>query len=302
MGNNVRYDGGNRNNNYCHQVLSEIFEYTIICPEKESGMSTPRPTIRLENNNEQIIAIEPKSLTDHTDAIKNIAKSRQREIENLSGYILTKNSPSCGLFRVKVYNNQGHIVHKEGRGIFSSEIKNNYPLLPMEEAERLNDDGLRENFLLRVIAYHQWKKYVLPNLSKHLLIDFYSQYKLVMLSHSPQHYKKIGAILSNLKSDEIELAAQRFIELFMQGLDKPATRKNHANTLMHIQGYFKRAFHTDDKQELAKLILAYKNGEVPLIAPITLLQHHLTKHPDPYLLKQKYINPYPKNLGLRNNI
>lgn len=301
IGNKVRYDGMAKTDAFCLNTLSKYFEYHALCPEVESGMSIPRPTIRLEQRDDRIIAVEPKQNIDYSQQIQEVFDQRNKDIDSLSGFIFTAKSPSCGVYRTKIYNSNGHIISHEGSGLFAEKLIQNKPLLPVEESGRLNDHPIRENFILRVYAYRHWQE-VEKQLSKCNILDFYSQYKYTIMSQSPKHYKEIGKLLSNIKLTPISVLAQAFITLFMQGLAIKCSRKNHANTLMHIQGYFKKHLNSMEKHELQKVIFSYKQSEVPLIAPITLFKYFLKKYPNNYLNTQKYFSPYPKNLGLRNHI
>ncbi len=82
-------------------------------------------------------------------------------------------------------------------------------------------------------------------------------------------------------------------------LKKPASRKNHTNVLMHIQGYFRNQLTMRQRGELREVILNYRAGLLPILAPMTLLKHYLAEYPDGYLLTQNYFDPYPQDLTLR---
>ena len=86
----------------------------------------------------------------------------------------------------------------------------------------------------------------------------------------------------------------------MATLKRRATRKSHANVLMHLMGFLKRSIDPEDKSELLETIEAYRVGQVPLVVPMTLLKHHFRRHPDPYVTGQHYLEPHPKELMLRN--
>ncbi len=80
--------------------------------------------------------------------------------------------------------------------------------------------------------------------------------------------------------------------------NKPGiSRNHHYNVLQHIMGYFKRDLAQEDKRELLDVFNAYRALQVPLAAPVTLLSHHLRKHPDAYLARQHYLKPYPRHAG-----
>ena len=90
--------------------------------------------------------------------MRQFARSRVRALAkaDLSGYVLKKDSPSCGMERVKVWTGEdGRAAERNGRGIFAAELLRQYPNLPVEEEGRLRDPALRENFVERVFAYRR---------------------------------------------------------------------------------------------------------------------------------------------------
>jgi len=302
IGKPVRFNGSSKNNKFCTGTLAKLFELTPVCPEVEAGMGIPRHTIQLTEINEEMRAIVPSNGTDVSEDIEKVFLKHQDKIATLSGFVLTHKSPSCGVFRVKTYNEQGNLTGHRGQGLFAKALIKHFPNLPVEEAERLNDPALRENFILRIYAYHHWQQVSNKEMKKSDLVKFYTPYKYMMLSHSPRHYHKIGRLLAHLKDKTVEQLKEEFISAFMQGLSIVSSTKNHANALLHMQGYFKKYLSPEEKQELSKLIHAYRQGQVPLITPVTLLKHHLSLYKVKYLSSQKYFSPYPYSLGLRNHI
>jgi uncharacterized protein YbgA (DUF1722 family) len=172
----------------------------------------------------------------------------------------------------------------------------------VEEAGRLNDAGLRDNFLTRVFAYHDFKTHVAAAPTAKKLIDFYSRYKYQVMAHHVPSYFSIGRYLSNLSGADMQACSEGFFRLFMEALSHHATRKGNTNAIMHLRGYLKAHLNVQDKQELSQLIDSYKAGLVPLVVPLTLLKHHLLKLDAPYLKSQTFWAPHPERLGLRNHI
>lgn len=307
LGNPVRHDGGHKNNRYCVETLGKIFELQAICPEVEAGMGAPRPSLQLIQTDAGIRAIAAKTGQDVTDGLRDVLYSREKDIAGMSGYIFIHKSPSCGVFRSRIYlkktgDNKNSMVKQNGRGVFAYALMTRFPLLPVEEADRLNDARLRENFLLRVYAYHAWQQLNSQAIQKKDVIEFYTLYKYIMLAHSRRYYKEIGALLAKVNDIEIDELKNRFINLFMSGLANLASRGTHANTLFHIQGYLKNNLDKAETASLTELIMSYQKSHVPLITPLTMIKHYLQKYPDAYLAKQKYLEPYPAHLGLRSNI
>ena len=302
LGEEVRYDGGHKRNIYITGTLSEYFDFKPICPEMAIGLGVPRPTIRLVDKGTgiRVVGVKDESL-DVTDKLQNFSENAIAKLPSISGYILKKDSPSCGMERVRVYN-ANEMPEKRGRGIFADALINSMPNLPVEEEGRLMDPVLRENFLERVFIYYRWQQLINNGLTSNKLIEFHTRHKFNLLAHDETVYRKLGRMIAELDKENLQALANNYIEILMQGLKKPATRKRHTNVLMHIMGFFKNELAGDDKQEMLDLLDAYRAGRLPLIVPITMMKHHLRRFPHPYMEQQYYLSPYPEELMLRNSL
>lgn len=307
MGQAVRFNGSHKRSRFCTDTLSQYFDFVSICPEVAIGMGTPREPIRLvsehaADNNVRAVGVTDSSI-DVTDALAEYGARQAQQQQQLCGYIFMQKSPSCGLFGVKRYLANGH---PEGstRGIYADAFCKAHPLLAVEEAGRLNDAALRENFMTRVFAYHDWQQFQAAGISRKGLISFHSRYKYLVMAHSMLHYKSMGRLLANLREGNLKMLAQDYFVQLMTALAKPASRKMHTNTLMHLQGYLKQLISASDKAELSEIINQYRQGIIPLVVPLTLLKHHLNRYGESnqYACQQVYLNPHPYELGLRNAI
>lgn len=300
LGNEVRYNASHCRDAYINGTLSGFFEFYPFCPEVGIGMGVPRPTIRLMGEGGEVRVVGVKDATlDVTDSLREYTRKHLDEVKPLSGFIFKKGSPSCGMERVKIYNSKG-MPQSSGSGIFAGGVMAAFPGLPVEEEGRLGDPHLRENFVQRVFVYHYWKTEMETSLSVPLLTEFHARLKLTLMSHDQNRARELGGIAASARSDNLSDAAERYFALMMKTLSTVATRKNHVNTLQHIQGYLKRDLDSDDKAELVETIDAYRQGDVPLVVPITLLKHHFRKAPDAYIDNAWYMYPYPSALKLRN--
>jgi uncharacterized protein YbgA (DUF1722 family)/uncharacterized protein YbbK (DUF523 family) len=303
MGNKVRFDGGHKHSRMCTDNLSRYFDFVSECPEMGIGMGTPRKPIRLIGDVDapEVVAVHDNSI-NYTEKMREFSNQKAQETSDLCGYIFMKNSPSCGLFRVKVYQENGYPAATPGRGVYANAITQANPLLPVEESGRLSDANLRENFIARVYAYHNWQQLKQQGLSKHNIIEFHASYKYSLMAHAPASYLELGQFLADAGNYDIDELAERYFPMLMTSLTKLATRKSHTNVLMHLQGYLKKILPSREKQELAGIIEQYRTAQIPLIVPITMLKHHFNNHPNPYIAKQAYLQPYPDDLSLRNAI
>ncbi|MCF4996958.1 DUF1722 domain-containing protein [Pseudomonas syringae] len=303
LGAEVRYNGGHKESRLCSRTLSDYFDFTPVCPEVAIGLGTPREPIRLVGDADHPEAVGTVNREINvTGPLTEYGQQMAAELNDICGYIFMQQSPSCGLERVKVYHANGAPVNGGGRGIYAQAFCAEHPDLPVEEAGRLNDPVLRENFLTRVFAYSEWQHVLEQGLSRRALTEFHSRHKYLLMAHNPEQYRALGKLLGNMgDSDPQELGPRYFSEL-MAALKKCATRRTHTNVLQHISGYLKRAISAEDKKEMQHVIGQYLRGVVPLVVPLTLLKHHFRQHPDPYIAQQVYLQPHPENLSLRNAI
>jgi uncharacterized protein YbgA (DUF1722 family)/uncharacterized protein YbbK (DUF523 family) len=300
LGENVRFDGGHKRDSYITGTLSDYFEFYPCCPEMGIGLGAPRPTLHLRTIDGKLHCTGVKDEDfDVTERLREFAEQQKSMQAELCGYILKKDSPSCGMERVRVYNGDA-TPQRIGTGIFAKTLMRNNPLLPVEEEGRLGDPGLRENFIQRVYIFYRWKLLRKEGLTPQSLTRFHARHKLIIMSHAD--YRDLAQLLADVTKATIEETADRYSELLMQKLKKVASRKNHVNVLQHIQGFLKKELSSDDKAELCELIEAYRRGDVPLIVPITLLKHHFRKCPDPYIDDSYYLSPYPQELQLINQL
>ncbi|MGC3996769.1 MAG: DUF523 and DUF1722 domain-containing protein [Anaeromyxobacter sp.] len=245
-----------------------------------------------------------RSGQDHTAAMRAYAERRvaQLEGEDLAGYVTKKDSPSCGMERVRVHGAKGSPPVRQGIGAFARVLMARLPLLPVEEEGRLDDPALRESFIERIFAYTRWKRAVAEGMTRGALVAFHTAHKLTVLAHSPAAYRRLGALVGGLRKGSIRREVEAYGEGFMAALKVPATRGRHTNVLQHMAGYFREVLPPEDREELEGLVEDYARGLVPLVVPLTLFRHHVRRHGVGYLAGQVYLDPDPKELMLRNRV
>ena len=302
LGQKVRFDGGHKNCHFCLQDLHPFVEYQSVCPEMAIGLPSPRPAIRLQQSltNEIRLVQSSDDSIEHTKAMHQFIDGKLPQMSQLSGYIVCAKSPTCGMERVKVYSKGA--PNRSGVGLYAQGLMNNFPHLPVEEEGRLEDPHLRENFIQRVYVYRRWLILQEQGCSLGALQDFHARHKYIFMSHNQQKTKELGALMANHDGLGLDILAQRYLADMMSLLKNIATRKNHVNTLQHIQGYLKTHMDNDDKAELSEIIADYRQGLLPLIVPITLLRHHFRKHPNKYIDHSFYMDPHPGEMMLLNHI
>ncbi len=311
LGNPVRFDGGHKFDPWVVNVLGAYLNFVPVCPEVECGMGIPREALRLVGDPSAPRLVTVKHGEDWTDRMRAWAERRVAELEGegLCGYIFKRASPSSGMERVKVYpefdpatGKSGGVPVQKGVGMFARAFIERFPLLPVEEEGRLNDPDLRENFIERLFVMRRWRQLLDDGLDTGGLVAFHTRHKLLMLAHSPQHYRTMGKLVAQAATyprDELREAYQR---LLMEGLRLRATPAKHVNVLQHIMGYFRKQLTPDEKQEMLEQIDLYRRALVPLVVPVTLLNHYVRKYGEKYLAGQFYLNPHPVELKLRNHV
>jgi len=303
LGEEVRWDGGHKRDRFLTDVLGPHVEWVRLCPEVELGMGTPREPVRLVRRGDEIAMLGTRSGLDWTAPMRAWSETRARQLAqlNLCGYVLKKDSPSCGMERVKVRSEKG-MPKKGGRGIFAEALLRNHPVLPVEEEGRLYDAVLRENFVERIFAYRRLRCFFEGSWSVGRLVAFHTAHKLQLMAHSPQAYRSLGRLVASAKGvPRGELRAQYQSE-FMSALLQRATRKRHVNVLHHCIGHFRKALADEARVELAALIEDYRAERVPLVVPITMIGHYVRRLRVESLAGQVYLEPHPKELMLRNHV
>jgi len=303
LGHNVRFDGGHKLDRLIRDVLGAYLDFVPVCPEVEVGLPVPRETLRLVGEPDQPRLVFGKSGEDITERMQDWAHRRCDELEkaNLCGFIFKSKSPSSGMERVKLYDKNG-VPAKQGVGVFARVFMARFPLIPVEEDGRLHDDKLRENFIETLFTVKRWRDLVERGMSAGDLVDFHSRHKLLLLAHSPQVYREMGKLVAETGRQKMETLQKDYVELLMKALRLKATVSKHINVLEHLLGYFKRELSADEKQEMLESFASYRAGHVPLIVPITLINHYVRKYDQPYLKTQYYLNPHPLELQLRNHV
>jgi len=303
LGENVRYDGGHKLDRFLTDTLGQYVEYVPVCPEVECGLPVPRESMHLEGDPDFPRLVTTRTKQDMTDRLVKWAQRRvaQLEEEGLCGFIFKSNSPSSGMERIKVYNEKGMPV-KKGVGMFARIFMEHFPLLPVEDEGRLHDPKLRDNFIERIFALKRWREVLGRKESRGNVVDFHARHKLLILSHSPKHYQTMGKLVAKAKDLPLTELYQKYQTLLMESLYAKTSPRKNANVLQHMMGYFKEQLSSDEKQELLEVIENYRKEYIPLIVPITLINHYVRKYDQPYLREQVYLNPHPLELQLRNHV
>ncbi|PIU31190.1 MAG: DUF1722 domain-containing protein [Syntrophobacteraceae bacterium CG07_land_8_20_14_0_80_61_8] len=303
LGEPVRFDGGHKLDRFVRDTLGRYVEFVPVCPEVECGLSIPREAMHLSGDPDAPRLVTVRTGKDLTDQMRSWAAGRVGELEGeqLCGFIFKSNSPSSGMERVKLHD-ANHIPSPRGVGLFARAFMDHFPLLPVEDDGRLHDAGLRENFIERIFIFKRWREMLEePRKLKHL-VEFHSRHKLLVMAHSPKILRDLGKLVAHAQELDASQLYADYLKLLMEALKLKRTVKKNSNVLQHMMGYFKKVLTPDEKQELLEVIGTYQNGHVPLIVPITLINHYVRKYREPYLSVQFFLNPHPIELQLLNHV
>ena len=311
LGNKVRFDGGHKFDPWVVNTLGNYVDFVPVCPEVECGMPVPREPMRLVGNPASPRLVTTKTYLDKTEQMQSWSAKRVVELEkeNLCGYIFKRASPSSGMERVSVYKDVDPATvknvgapDKRGVGLFANAFMQHFPLLPVEEEGRLHDPKLRENFIERIFTMHRWRTVLSDGFTTGKLVEFHSRHKLLLMAHSVEFYRSMGKLVAAAASMEPAEIQRQYQQQLMTAMQHKCTIKKHCNVLQHCMGYFKKVLTADEKQELIEVIDTYRENLVPLVVPLTLINHYVRKYGEGYLEKQYYLQPHPVELKLRNHV
>ncbi len=304
LGGEVRFDGGHKRDRYLTDLLGESVTWLPVCPELEVGMGIPRPVIQLQGGEIGERLVSRKSGEDWTDRMRDYADARTAELAalGLDGFVLKKDSPSCGMTRVRVYGQPGGMPGKQGVGHFAQALDRGMPDLPTEEEGRLRDAVLRERFIEEIFSHNRWRVLVSRGLSRGRLVAFHEAHKMLILAHDVTLYRELGRIVASFGQVTDEEVYPAYHRAFVAAFRKPTTVARHVNVLEHLFGHVKNKISGPEKREIAASIEDYRSARVPLIAVISLLRFLVAAHDVQYVRGQLYLEPHPRELMLRNHV
>ncbi len=305
LGNRVRYDGGHKRDAFLVDTFGQFVEWVPVCPEVELGLGAPRDTLRLVRSGGLTRMINEKTGEDFSRPMRTWAARRVESLSklDLSGFVLKKGSPSCGMERVKVYSlGTGGRPSRSGRGLFAEALMARFPDLPVEEESRLQDPALRQNFVERVFACQRLRALFAGRWTIARLVEFHAAHELALCAHSPRGHARLGRLVAQAKDMKRSDVQERYRSDFMRVMAVPATRRKHASVLLRAAGYLERTVDEESRSELLAAIEDYRQGLLPLIVPLTLVRHHVRRTGEKYLCRQVYLDPHPKELMLRYHV
>ncbi|MDG6773810.1 DUF1722 domain-containing protein [Thiomicrorhabdus sp. ZW0627] len=300
-----RYNGGHAQDDFVKNQLSEYADFVPFCPEA-AVIGTPRETIRLVDVKGQVRVLGSKSNTDYTDGLQAYAEERVALIQqrDVDGAVVKSRSPSCGLERIKVYRESGEWFGSSDpmrQGLFTAHLQKTLPYLAVEEEGRLQDAWLRESFVMQVFSAARWREFMGSDPSVADFQAFHRDHKYLLLSKDEALYRQMGPIAAQATTANLHESLLRYSELFHQAIAEKGRRGQMINVLQHIYGYFKKQATAEEKAFFHESLEEFRQGVIPLIAVIKILQNLIHHYGSEYLQTQVFFHPYPAELALRSD-
>lgn len=297
LGAEVRYDGGHKRNSFVVDLLGAVFSWVPVCPEVESGMGVPREPVELKPSDSGTKMVGTASGADQTDSMNRFSIKKVEDLAEvqLRGYILKSGSPSCGK-QVPVEGSE------DQPGLFAKALAEKFPALPTVEETELEDAAARQNFVERVFAYDRQQKFFLSQRSVGQLVMSHAQTKLQLDAHRPGLHEEVAETLKEAKDLSYEELGARYLAAMMDALKTPATPAGHFGVLKTIFEGVKKDVEPAVAKELARSLQDYRQGNVPLSVPLTLMRHYVRVQQNPFFNQQTYLEPEPRELLLRTQV
>lgn len=306
LGTECRYNGGHAQYDFVRYKLADYVEFKRFCPEA-AVIGTPRETVRLVGFEGQIRVIGPKSGNDYTDGLQDYTDKKMNFLikQNIDGAVVKSRSPTCGLERIKVYRPTGEWFGSNDpmdMGLFTKNLRQNFPQIAIEEEGRLQDAWLRENFMMHIFSAARWREFIDNEPTVAGFQAFHRDHKYLLLSKNEAAYRKMGPIVAKANKNHLNESLQAYGEFFLEAVGSKTTRGKMINTIEHMYAYFKEDLSDAEKGFYQQTLGEFQLGIVPLVSLMKLIEGWIYRYGCDYLATQKIIHPYPAELALRSNV
>ena len=295
LGQNVRFDGGNKAHDWLIKELGKQVEWHPVCPEMEMGLGAPRESVRLISHGTTIEMVGNKTGEKLTALAKKTAARILGKFPEPDGMIFKKNSPSCGMERVRVEKKNGY-VDRNALGMFAEAFMEKFPLVPCTEEGRMENLEEREHFVMRLFARKRWREQPKTIASLQL---FHQRYKFILMAHNQKLAKDLGKIAANSDRRSPKEVCAEYELVFFDAMSKRTTPGRRFNVLQHLFGFLKDRLPEKEKKSLLDDLEGYRRGEISFQATFALLRSACKRVDVPYLEQNLFWDPYPRALGLR---
>jgi uncharacterized protein YbbK (DUF523 family)/uncharacterized protein YbgA (DUF1722 family) len=299
LGENVRYDGKNKRNQYILGALNECFAFTPICPEVAIGLGTPRPTIDLVTKDNSIRAIfNSTPELDLTARLRDFAETQSESLNSLCGYIVKARSPSCGLSDAVIISTD---EESKGPGIYTQQVIKNIPHLPVVDEIGLTSDRIRDNFLERVFILSHWHKVAGASPTAKDLETFHANCTLALKTHHGDVHQDLSGYLLSLRDPVSRKAINYYLKNLMECLKIPVTMDSHTRVIAGLRDKYSALLSEEEGVLLATDIKNLEEQRATLFTVTHRLRELAGKYHVEDLCRQTYLNPPPAEIALRFN-
>jgi len=299
LGQQVRFDGGHKRDDFVVDALGRLADLLPVCPEVALELGVPRRPIRLvgDPRRPRVLVTGDEHL-DFTEALERFAGLQAAMLRESSGCILKSHSPSCGLRGVPVYRSKTGAVIGEGAGGFARILTKARPDLPVEDEVRLRDPSLRESFLTRAYVYSRWLALASTRIDADGLMRFHQDHRFLLIARPDKDVDLLHRLSAVPEGSDSGVHGDRYIRELMRTLSTPVDRSGHLRALRGILDELAPDLGKGGEARLAGMIDAYRRGEVPWMVPASAMRHRVGDDPARRTAYLRYLQPFPDELFL----
>jgi uncharacterized protein YbgA (DUF1722 family)/uncharacterized protein YbbK (DUF523 family) len=279
------------------QRLAQLCDVVVVCPEVAIGLGVPRPPIRLVSTRKGELRVEqPSTGRDVTGAMQDFAGGFLSSVEGVDGFVLKSRSPSCGISDTKIYGagEDAAVIGKDA-GVFGGAVLDHFPDRAVEDEGRLRDHGIRERFLTLLFGLARLRA-VEASRSRGALVELHAQYKYVLMAYHQQHARELGRIVAAVAARPWTDVLHDYRTTFARALARPARVRSHINALTHAFGHVSPGLSREERAYFLEHLEELRAGRTALATTLALLRGWVLRFGEPYLERQAYFRPYPKEL------
>lgn len=279
------------------ELLVPYVQAITVCPEADMGLGVPRDPVHLEAWGSGIRLIQFGPGIDHTEGMLAFSRRFLEGLGEVDGFLLKARSPSCGSRDVKIFppGSEDRGAIGKGVGMFAAEVLDRFPGLPVETEGRLRNHRIREHFLTRIYLHARFRRAAARG-TRGSLVDFHTRHKLVLMAYHQQELRNMGRLLAHAADYPVGELFRQYRERLVRATSRLPRRTSHLNVLMHAMGYFSSGLSPREKSHFLSLLEGFREGKLPLSAPLAVINSWIARFGQDYLESQYYFRPYPEGL------
>jgi uncharacterized protein YbbK (DUF523 family)/uncharacterized protein YbgA (DUF1722 family) len=290
-----RYNGAVINDNLVSKLKNHV-DFIPVCPEVDIGLPIPRESLRLVKGGPAVTLIQPKTGLDVTEKMSEYTSSFFQASATYDGFILKSRSPSCGVKDVKIYSSTEKGASSEkGVGLFAAVVLERFPGAVIEDEGRLSNYSIREHFLTKLFTFHHFRL-VKDRKSPEELLRFHSTNKLLFMAYNQKELKTLDKLLGNADNSLLERLLMDYEEHLKLVFARNARYTSNITVLQHAMKLFSDKITESENNFILDSLEKYKNGKLPLSAPVYVIKSYAVRFDLQELLNQSFFSPYPEEL------